>query len=238
MKLASPSWKHDCDGIMRATTPCVRSWLELMNDGSLRLPAFQRPWVWSDAQVARFIESIIHGYHVGTLLLWHRMASDGTPMGSFGELQPVGASSARAIRGVHLVIDGQQRLGALATASVAGRFKLDLRDATVHVSEDELPWHVSLPELLSKDAIESILDGAGNEHAHRHGLDRSVVVGHMVAAANALGQSTGISAIEIPERWSLDRVVESFKRLNVEGTRMDPEDLRNGLSRSCRALGS
>jgi len=76
--------------------------------GRLAVPNFQRPLKWRPQEGALLFDSIIRGYPVGTLLLWRR---------------PRGASKVdvRALLPGHrvdddalVVIDGQQRLSALA----------------------------------------------------------------------------------------------------------------------------
>ena len=226
----TPPWKRTYLGTMSSTVHSVSSWLELMEEGRIRIPEFQRPWVWTDEQVRRFLESIVRGYHVGNLLLWRRNEAPAWE-GNLGEMR-VCSPELSALHGSYLVVDGQQRLGALATASVAERFKFDLRDGSVHVEERDVPWLVPFSLLMTTKGMLRIVDGAGAEHAARHGLDPDEVKDYLCEAMALVSGSWALSAVEIPERWELSRVMESFRRINTEGTPMDPDMLRAALERA------
>ena len=208
----------------------VSTWIEFVSVGRLRLPSFQRPWVWTDEQVRRLLQSVVEGCHVGSLLLWRRYKLPAW-QGRFGELE-VNAPAHDSAHCAWIVVDGQQRLGALATASCAERFRFDLRDASVVVSADEAPWLVPFSLLTTEKGMWRILDGWCREHAVRHGLSADEVEDGVIHAAALVAQSWALGAVEIPADWPLTSVVESFKRINAEGTPMDPEDLRRGLERA------
>lgn len=41
-----------------------------MEEGHIKLPAFQRGFVWKQSQVLDLLDSIYHDYPIGTILLW------------------------------------------------------------------------------------------------------------------------------------------------------------------------
>lgn len=206
------------------------SWVELINQGRIRIPEFQRSWVWTDEQVRRFLESIVRGYYVGSLLLWRRNEAPAWE-GNLGELR-VSSPELSAVHGSYIVVDGQQRLGALATASVAERFKFDLKNGSVHVEERDVPWLVPFSLLMTTNGILRIVDGVAAEQAARHGLDPDEVKDYMCEAMDLVSQSCALDAVEIPERWELARVMDSFRLINTEGTPMDPDMLQAALERA------
>jgi Protein of unknown function DUF262 len=86
--------------------------VRLAGEGSLRIPKFQRSFVWDAADVRRLFDSIYRGFPIGTLLLWRREApADNT---SFGPINLHAPYRTDAL----WVVDGQQRVislyGALA----------------------------------------------------------------------------------------------------------------------------
>jgi hypothetical protein len=92
--------------------------LELLEDGTLRIPNFQRAFKWQDEDRRVLFDSIARGFPIGTLLLWNRPATE--PARTFGDdIKPLG-SHPRAGRDALLVLDGQQRLWSLAL-SLHGR---------------------------------------------------------------------------------------------------------------------
>lgn len=74
--------------------------------GKIRVPAFQRAFVWDASDVRRLFDSIYRGFPVGTLLLWKQPAEPGVV--SFG---PVRIQAPKD--DVLWVVDGQQRVTSL-----------------------------------------------------------------------------------------------------------------------------
>jgi Protein of unknown function DUF262 len=77
-------------------------------EGRIRIPHFQRPLRWQRDDVIKLFDSIVRGYPVGSLLLWHRPAP--------AETLQLGALriSAREMPDALWVVDGQQRIISLA----------------------------------------------------------------------------------------------------------------------------
>jgi uncharacterized protein with ParB-like and HNH nuclease domain len=40
-----------------------------IQDGAIKIPQFQRNFVWSKAKVAKLLDSIVKGYPIGTFIL-------------------------------------------------------------------------------------------------------------------------------------------------------------------------
>ena len=76
--------------------------------GRLRIPDFRRSFSWSRQDVIRLVDSVLHGYPVGSLLLWERPAEEERV--TLGAL----AVDAPAIDRALWVVDGQQRVVSLA----------------------------------------------------------------------------------------------------------------------------
>jgi uncharacterized protein with ParB-like and HNH nuclease domain len=80
--------------------------IDRIKAGDIKIPKFQRGFVWTESQVIALLESIYEGYPIGSLLFW---------------LSDVPMKSERDLGGFHLpetpekyprnyVLDGQQRL--------------------------------------------------------------------------------------------------------------------------------
>ena len=95
--------------------PQSRSYTQIINDielGTMKIPQFQREFVWPREKSAKLIDSIVKGYPIGTFILWKtreqlRAVRDiggvelpPTPSGDYAEQ----------------VLDGQQRLTSLYAA--------------------------------------------------------------------------------------------------------------------------
>lgn len=128
---------------MNLPEPQSLTFSSLMNDiekGNLKIPQFQREFVWSKEKSAKLLDSIVKGYPVGTFILW-KTKEELRSLRNLG-----GLDLPRTPKGdfIHYILDGQQRLTTLF-ASLKGLkiiredreddysdFKIDL-DAT----EDE-----------------------------------------------------------------------------------------------------
>lgn len=78
---------------------------ELINDiekGGLKLPEFQRGYVWKRDQVRTFVLSLYRGHPTGHLLIWH----------AYGLVKTRGGSTSEQGKTL-LILDGQQRLTTL-----------------------------------------------------------------------------------------------------------------------------
>jgi hypothetical protein len=88
----------------------VEALLQHVRDGRLRIPEFQRPLRWRSSHVLELFDSIYRGFPVGTLLL-ARGPAEASKL-HFGPL----IVAAQAMPDVYFVVDGQQRITALAGA--------------------------------------------------------------------------------------------------------------------------
>ncbi len=98
--------------------------VKMAGEGTLRIPNFQRPFVWDASDVRRLFDSIYRGFPIGTLLLWRRDAPAARI--SFG---PVSFQAPRRTE-AFWVVDGQQRIislfGALAPEIVTDDERLNV----------------------------------------------------------------------------------------------------------------
>ncbi len=93
---------------------------ELLNfarDGAIRIPRFQRSFVWDSLDVRRLFDSIYRGFPIGTVILWHKEAPRGEV--SLGPIHFRAAATPDAL----WVVDGQQRI-----VSLFGTLRADQAD--------------------------------------------------------------------------------------------------------------
>ena len=76
--------------------------------GLIKIPQFQRDFVWSKEQTANLIDSIIKGFPIGTFTFWETDED-------LGHLRDIGKVTVEAARGrsSSCVLDGQQRITSL-----------------------------------------------------------------------------------------------------------------------------
>src|SRR3954463_16143867 len=98
-------------------TITIREILEQVHRGQIRVPAFQRGFVWEPDRVAYLMDSIYKVYPFGSLLFWRtreKLRVERT-LGPFELPEP------KADYPVDYVLDGQQRV-----TSIFGVFQSDL----------------------------------------------------------------------------------------------------------------
>lgn len=83
--------------------------------GEFVLPAFQRGFVWDEADILKLLDSMWRGYPIGNVLLWENWQGKARAVRPFRGCSEVS-------RFAPLVLDGQQRIQALieATAPASG----------------------------------------------------------------------------------------------------------------------
>ncbi len=93
-----------------ASTISVNTLLSRVLEGKIRLPSFQRGLRWKNDDVVKLFDSLWRGYPAGSLLFWKKQAdADEIAVGSARVQAPEQAEA-------WLVVDGQQRITALAAA--------------------------------------------------------------------------------------------------------------------------
>jgi Protein of unknown function DUF262 len=59
--------------LLRLPTPTHAQYANLLNDienGEIKIPQFQRDFVWSVQKSAALIDSVVKGYPIGTFIFW------------------------------------------------------------------------------------------------------------------------------------------------------------------------
>lgn len=79
-------------------------------DGDIKIPAFQRRFVWNQEQVIELLDSIYKNYPVGSLLLWN---SDDTKLKATRNICGFDIPERPVTYPVNYVLDGQQRISAI-----------------------------------------------------------------------------------------------------------------------------
>ena len=94
----------------------IRRILDDVKKGQIRVPAFQRSFVWDGERVAYFMDSLYKSYPVGSLLLWRTHSRLKTE----NQLGPFTLPDPEPKMPVDYVLDGQQRI-----TSIYGVFQID-----------------------------------------------------------------------------------------------------------------
>lgn len=91
--------------------------LQAVRDGRLVPAAFQRPYVWRQADVTALWESLLNGWPIGSFLIWKPGAGVDQAKAGRSRLGPIQAVT--GTRWTGMILDGQQRLTTLAWSMLA-----------------------------------------------------------------------------------------------------------------------
>lgn len=109
--------------------------LSLIRTGEIKIPQFQRNFVWSKIASAKLIDSVIKGYPIGTFIFWRTAER----LRSVRDLGGHELPSPKKGEKIDYVLDGQQRLTSLYAGLNGLTVERDGREedfSTIHVNLD------------------------------------------------------------------------------------------------------
>lgn len=121
-----------------------------VEQGKIKVPQFQRDFVWPVEKSAELLDSIIKGYPIGSVIYW-RTKEPLKEVRSLGRLH-FGESGQE--ESVNYVLDGQQRLTSILAALFG--LKVQLRDGK---TRDFRPIVVNLAPVDDEEPIVSVAEG-------------------------------------------------------------------------------
>jgi hypothetical protein len=198
----------------------VAQHLRRVDEGTYRLPEFQRTFVWDQDHILRLWDSLYRGFPVGQLMLWEPADID-FPMRGVGRQQ----NEVRGGGGVTAVIDGQQRLTALYLVLMGDTpLRFDLANQKFTYTEG--------PNTLRLDILRS---ATGNSIPFVEAQGRQFFNVHASAAQKAdfglaIDYLNGVlNQRQLPSqvirRSSYSTVLDVFKRLNQQGEPLNQAQL-------------
>ena len=199
-----------------------------VDSGEIRIPSFQRPFVWRQKQVIELLESVYRGYPVGSLLFWRTDAAALT----YDSRDTFGRAISPTRSPVSFLLDGQQRLTSLyrcffADAARPSEFNVcfDLaRERFYHVGEDVQPSGTMVPLsalfqpkefLAAQQRILSMPEGEA--------------LSDVAIRLHTRFQEYMVPAVTIEGRDVAD-VVEIFERINRTGTTLSAVDFMRAVT--------
>ena len=108
--------------MLKQALQSLRHLMTEIENGQIKIPQFQRDYVWNVEKAADLIDSVIRGYPIGSLIYW-RTADRLREVRNLGRLEfPEVAQGER----VNYVLDGQQRLTSILAALYG--LKVNIKD--------------------------------------------------------------------------------------------------------------
>jgi len=206
---------------LSTNTPYIRDLNAQVRKGEIKVPKFQRPFVWDESQAVALLDSLRRNYPIGSLLLWRTSQKLKTER-DLGAFQ---LPSVDDISPTEYVLDGQQRVTVLYSVFGAHdedpgfKAAFDLRTTDfVAVSELEaephqfpLRWLYQTTPLLN---FRTALQGLDDATLLQERLDElvNILTGYQVPVVTL-------------RDLSLEEVGPIFERINSSGTPLSIFDL-------------
>lgn len=191
--------------------------------GIIKVPKFQRDFVWDLKATAKLLDSIFKGYPIGTFILWEtdQRINDIKNIGGFDLPEtPFG-------RNVQYVLDGQQRITSLFAAYLGAQIRkpsekkvTDYKDIVVNLEEnleekekdivtvrDEAEVFIPLHDVLNFDYQ------MGNELEQR-GFEKSQI--NQISVYSSAFKTYAFSTVTLRQN-DIESAIEVFTRINTGG---------------------
>lgn len=213
----------------------VEQLLQLIEDGRVRLPDFQRPLRWRSSHVLELFDSVYRGFPIGEFLFSKRPAK--------AERVSLGALSIEApdVADALYVVDGQQRIVALAAAMLHPQAKPrgDIHSIWFDLEKEAFKRLTT----AEPDPLWIPVNVAGDSVALHGWLDAWPARGErpdLVKRAFALGKA--LREYQVPayviESTSEEVLRLVFKRVNTTGVTMTESEVFDALSGQRRPVAS
>lgn len=215
--------------------------LNLMDEitaGEIKVPVFQRDFIWKSTQMLELFDSILKGYPIGSLLLWR-------PNNKFKTKDYIGPylinSSSTDIR---YVLDGFQRLSTLFgtlthpnNPGVTYNKIMSLKDFSIYYnlktkefthSNSKLEWYYYIPLYKIVDTFEFIdfLNDLQSTKLNETELKQLI---ESAKEVNKIIYDYQIPHVEI-KGGDIKSAVEIFSRINSTGTEISQDFMLSALS--------
>jgi hypothetical protein len=223
--------------VVKPEVALIEDLFDELSSGRLRIPRFQRPFVWKPEDMRELFDSIQKGYPIGSLLFWNTSI----PIRSLQSIGPIEVPEAPG-NPVTYVLDGQQRLSTLyGVLRLPSGFPLD--PAQQH-------WQWWLWYDLRKETFVHLRHPPKAVPAHLFPLRALLRTMDFLQACRTISEALPTEAAELIERaerlaqklksykmaviriqgGTLRQAVEIFSRLNTRGQPMSDDQMVSALT--------
>lgn len=206
--------------------------------GRVRIPKFQRPFVWRRQQMLDLLDSINNQYPIGSLLTWET----DTDILSLDHIGPVDLAARASDGSAAYLLDGHQRLSTIAGALVSNAD----RSASRIGDDDPALWHIFFN---ARDGLFEHLEAGQEPQPFQFPMARLLDTFEFLAESQRILETGGpdgkaylqriqdvarafqnykIPVIQI-KQTGLTEAVEIFARLNSKGQSMTADQMVSAL---------
>lgn len=200
----------------------VNTLLAYIKSGEIAIPEIQRPFVWEKSKVRDLLDSLYQGFPVGYIIVWRNPS--------------INLKDGRLAEGKKILIDGQQRITAMATAMLGEKViddKYKKQKITIAFNPLEERFEVFNPA-IGKDSkwindIAPVLSGdikAGvlrkNYCKNNENIDEETLEDAIDKLKDVGKRQIGV--IELAHDLDIETVTDIFIRINSKGVVLSQAD--------------
>ena len=211
--------------------------LDKLAEGRIRIPRFQRPFVWRPEQMCDLLDSIQHRFPIGSILIWETDRR----MESHRHIGPIEVGEPPDER-IAYVLDGQQRLttllGALRlsvdyTGDWEWRIFYDLEKGIFYHPRSKDPKLHDLPVRALLGTFDFLAECRKIVEVFKstESGDRAALLVEAAERVADVFRNYQVPMIRITDA-DLQAAVKIFARLNTRGRRMTPDQMVSALTYS------
>ena len=193
-----------------------------VKDGDIKLPKFQRPFVWKKTDILKLLDSIYRGYPIGSILLWHtkqELASEN----KIGELDIKFRPEDYPF---NYLLDGQQRLSSLCGTLYWNGDNVNSEwNVSFDVEKEEF-IHSKGEEKLNYFPLNKVMDTSSflNQcKAFEASPKKEIYTNNATKLLNSI-KDYKLASVTIGD-MELDEVAPIFERINSSGRQLTMVDL-------------
>ncbi len=190
-----------------------------IDSGQIKIPRFQRDFVWGDEQTANLIDSILKGYPIGTFILW-KTREELRSVRNIGNIDLPEVPKGDAVQ---YVLDGQQRITSLYAIRKGLRItrdgkEIDYKLFSINLEQDPIESDqivlVEPPVEGTAISVYKLLTGTVTEFAQEY---NSYLEKIDLYRTRLMGYDFSTVVIE---DYPIDIACDVFTRINTGGTEL------------------
>ena len=201
-----------------------KSFATLMADfgqGRIRVPRFQREFVWERSRILKLLDSMFEEYPIGTIFLWNAPSEYNHLIRNIEDL---GQPPLKGGQDYQLILDGQQRLTSLYVVIQGLSFEgEDYRKIVVDLEADsgeDSPFRYRIPDDQRWVSVSNLLSGDFGTYENLPSTEHK----RRFAEINEALKNYPFSVVTVTER-RIDDAIEIFERINQQGRKLSRYDL-------------
>jgi hypothetical protein len=205
---------------LATNTPLLKELISGVKNGEIKIPQFQRKFVWKQEQALNFLDSIGSNYPVGSLLLWRTTSKLATER-NLGEFK---LPETDDLSPTDYVLDGQQRLTVIYSCFGAAendegfQAAYDLETESFIKRPDEHEPHIFPLRILYETT--KLLNFRAGLISHPKGEKLQQNLDHCIEVIT----NYRIPVVTLKD-LSVEEVCPNFERINSSGTPLSTYDL-------------